>query len=138
MGINKFQPFSFKTIDDFLEYLPEDELEIVQLLRELVFECIPEVKEKLSYNVPFYSKHKRICFIWPASVPWGNHKQKGVRLGFASGNLMNDDMGYLDKGERKQVYTKDFMAAKEIDVDIVRIYLFEAALVDDGLKKGKV
>lgn len=137
MASNKFQPFSFKTLDDFLEHLTEDELEIVQVLRELIFECIPEVKEKLSYNVPFYSKHKRICFIWPASVPWGNHKQEGVRLGFANGNLMNDDIGYLDKGERKQVYTKDFMSVKEIDVDIVRAYLFEAALIDEQIKRQK-
>lgn len=135
MAKNKFQPFSFKTIDHFLAHLTEDELEMVQLLRELVLECIPEVKEKLSYNVPFYSKHKRICFIWPASVPWGKHKQEGVRLGFTNGNLMNDDMGYLDKGERKQVYTKDFRSVKEIDVDIVRAYLFEAALVDEQVGK---
>jgi hypothetical protein len=32
----------------------------------------------------------------------------GVRLGFTNGNLMQDETGYLDKGDRKQLLWKDF------------------------------
>lgn len=137
MSRNKFQNVDFKTVDDFLDYLPEHERPIVDLLRELILDCIPDVKEKLSYNVPFYKRHSNICFIWPASVPWGKHRQEGVRLGFTKGYLMNDDLNYLDKGERKQVYMKDFTKLEEIDIDLLKAYIFEAILVDETINRGK-
>jgi hypothetical protein len=43
----KMQNVSFKTIDDFLEFLPEDELKMVELLRKLIFYCIPDCEEKI-------------------------------------------------------------------------------------------
>lgn len=135
MPRNKFQNVDFDGIEDFLDYLPEDERQMVDILREIILDSIPDVKEKLSYNVPFYSRYSNICFLWPASVPWGNHQQEGVRLGFTKGYLINDDMGYLDKGARKQVYTKDFSNAQEIETDMVRAYIFEAVLVDEKAKK---
>ncbi len=124
------QPINFKSIEDFLAYLPKNELKVVQFLRELVQECIPHCTEKLSYNVPYYSVHKRICFVWPSSVPWGKVKKDGVLFGFCQGNLLNDELNYLDKGSRKQVYTKTFMSIQDIDVDLFRTYLFEAIEVD--------
>ena len=107
--MNKFQPIKFSSIEDFLDYLTPYELEIVLMLRDLIKTSIPNVKEKLSYNVPFYSLHKRICFIWPASVPWGKVEKNGVILGFSNGNLLPDPEGFLEKGTRKQVYTKTFL-----------------------------
>lgn len=124
------QDVSFSGIDDFLAYLPLEELRIVQRLRSLIEEAIPGCTEKLSYNVPFYKGHSNICFIWPPSVPWGNMKQKGVRLGFSKGYLLEDAIGYLDKGTRKQVFCKDFYALNEINEPLLLAYLHEAALLD--------
>jgi hypothetical protein len=97
------QNVNFKTIEEFLDYLPKDELDIVLHLRSLIGECIPNFKEKLSYNVPYYWHHSRICFIWPSSITWGNVKTKGVRFGFVNGYLMRDEINYLEKENRKQV-----------------------------------
>ena len=133
----KMQSVSFKNVDEFLAYLPKDELKIVEFLRNNVLECIPGCREKLSYNVPYYSKHYGICFIWPASVAWGSKiTYKGVRLGFANGYLLSDESNYLDKGDRKQVYWKDFADIKEIDVALIKSFLYEAALIDE--EKGKM
>ena len=101
----KMQSVSFKNLDEFLENLPEVELKIVKLLRNINFDCSPLITEKLSYNVPFYKLNKTIFFIWPASILWGKTKSyEGVRLGFTSGNLMQDELNYLDKGNGKFVY----------------------------------
>ncbi len=127
--MNKFQNVSFKSISDFLSYLPEEELFIVERLRELIFDCIPDAKEKLSYNVPFYSRFSRICFIWPGSVPWGTIKS-GVLLGFCKGHLLSD-ISYLEVGERKEVYTKTFYNLKEINTPVIRQLLHEAAVIDE-------
>jgi len=133
----KMQNVSFKSIDEFLDYLPDNERKVVDFLREIILECIPECHEKLSYKVPYFSKNKRICFIWPASIPWGNVKMKGIQLGFCQGYLLQDDINYLEKGNRKQVYSKTFYNVNEIDVDLLRAYLFDAVAVDEQFKKGQ-
>ena len=130
------QNVSFKNVEEFLDFLPDKEREIVDYLRENIFECIPDCKEKLSYNVLYYYKHSRICFIWPASVPWGNVKMAGVQLGFCRGNLLHDDIDYLEKGSRKQVYSKTFFEIAEIAVDLLRAYLFDAVEVDEQFRKN--
>lgn len=132
------QNVSFKSVDEFLEFLPEDELKIVEFLRVLIFDCVPGVVEKLSYNVPFYRKNKGLFFIWPASILWGNKKSyKGVRFGFQQGYLLSDEIGFLDRGERKQVYYKDYTTIKEADAELLRSFIFEAAEIDEQFKKKK-
>ncbi len=135
--MKNIQNVSFKTIDDFLEYIPADEYNIVTRLRKIVLESIPECIEKISYNVPYYYRNSRICFIWPASVPWGNVKKTGVQLGFCNGYLLNDDINYLDRGNRKQVYSKTFTKLKEINNDLLRSYILEAVTLDEKFSKRK-
>ncbi|MBL0103197.1 MAG: DUF1801 domain-containing protein [Bacteroidetes bacterium] len=130
------QNVSFKSFEEFLDFLPEDELKVTEFLRKIVFECIPDATEKLAYNVPYYKRHKNICFIWPASILWGKKKTySGVRFGFVSGHLLPDEPGFLEKGDRKFVYWKDFGNLKEINVELLKAYIYEAVLVDQKLAK---
>lgn len=132
------QHVHFDSIDNLLEYLPPDELRITERLRKLIFDCVPEVTERLSYNVPFYKLNKGMFFIWPSSVLWGKTKTyEGVRFGFQQGYLLTDEIDYLDKGNRKQVYYRDFRTLKDIDGDLLRTYIFEAVIVDEQFKKKK-
>ena len=132
------QNVKFSSVDEFLDFLPVDELKVVEFLRRIVFNCIPDITEKLAYNVPYYKRNKNICFIWPASVLWGKKKTyEGVRFGFTSGYLLQDEMNYLDKGDRKQVYWKDFTEIKEIDVDLLKTYIFDAYIIDQSFSKIK-
>lgn len=126
---NKFQPIDFQDLDDLYAFLPEEELQMVKILRQLVYECIPEVKEKLSYNVPFFRVRKNICFIWPGSVPWGGTFE-GVQFGFVKGHLMLNEDGYLDAGKRKFVRTRVFKSPREIDIEKMRSLLYEALILD--------
>lgn len=106
---SKIQSVSFRNVDEFLDYLTVDELKIVKLLRNIIFEGSQHITEKLSYNVPFYKIDKTIFFIWPTSILWGKTKSyEGVRHGFTSGYLMQDELNYLDKGNRKIAYYRDF------------------------------
>ena len=130
-----FQTVAFRSVAEFLHYLPHEELQIVEQLRRLVFECIPEGKEKLAYNVPFYYRYSRICFIWPGAVGWGGVKS-GVQLGFCKGNLLSDN-SYLHGGSRKEVYIKTFHHKSEIDTRTLRQLLYEAAVIDEEAAKEK-
>lgn len=126
------QNVNFKSMDEFFSFLPEEELELVERLRDILLDCIPDCVEKLSYNVPYYSVRKKICFIWPGAVFWGSKRSyEGVRLGFVYGNLMHDDIDYLEKSDRKQVYYKTFTSTDEIDEDLLRAYFMDAALIDE-------
>ncbi len=130
----------FQEYPGILDFLPADELMMVERLRELVYQAIPDCSEKLAYNVPYFKRHANICFIWPASVPWGKVSQQGVRLGLTKGFLLQDEIKYLDKGTRKEVYYKDFMTSDDINETIVLTYLTRAADVDEEvylLKKEK-
>jgi hypothetical protein len=130
MNDDKIQPVHFKSIGEFMDYLPKEEHKIVEALRTLVLDCLPNSREKLSYNVPYYFLNARVCFIWPASVPWGKVKMNGVVLGFCKGYMLNDACNYLEKGTRKQVYTKTFTHVQEIDTLLLKSYLYEALEVD--------
>lgn len=134
--MNKFQSVKFESVEDFLNYLPDNELKIVEALRSMMFECIPDVKEKLSYNVPYYYRFSRVCFIWPGSVPWGKVPKEGVELGFCKGHLLADP-SYLNIENRKQVYIKTFYSIKEIDWSVTRQLIYEAVVIDEEQAKLK-
>ena len=134
--MSKFQPIRFSSVNELLDYLPPDELKLVERLQSLVLECIPDATEKLSYNVPYYYRHARICYIWPGSVPWGKTVKQGVELGFCKGHRLADP-GYLERGTRKEVYTKTFYSTRDIDAATIRQLLYEAVAIDDAGKRLK-
>lgn len=127
------QKIKFRNIGDFLDSLPNHELKIVEILRDLVLESIPDCKEKLAYNVPFYYRHSRVVFIWPASVPWGSI-ENGVALGFCKGTQLFN----LDTADKKSVGRKVFKSTKDINIYEIRQLLFEAVLLDEQDHKRKI
>lgn len=134
----KMQNVSFASIDELLDFLPDDELKITQRLRKIVFDCAPLLTEKLSYNVPYYKMNKGLFFIWPASVLWGKKQtHTGVRFGFQQGHLLTDENNCLDRGGRKQVYWRDYADVKEIDADLLRTFIYEVITIDEQFKSTK-
>ena len=117
-----------RNIDELFDSLPESERLTASILRELVRENLPEAREKLSWGAPFYHGRRSICYIWPASIPWGKLKE-GVALGFTKAYLL-DHGGYLNVGERKQLGRHVFLSPEEIDVEIVTALLQQALALD--------
>ncbi len=133
----RMQAVSFESVTECLDALPHEEVIVVERLRALIFECVPDVEEYLSFNVPYYRRNAGLYFIWPGSIGWGKSRYPGVRLGFQSGYLMADEIGYLDVGSRKRIYWRDFQSLAEIDLELLRSYLLEAVVVDDQKAKQK-
>jgi hypothetical protein len=129
------------TVDEVISQLPRAEAVIVRRLRSLVLECLPKAAEKVSYGVPFYTRHRMICFIWPPSLNWGKQQytleNKGVTLGFCQGNRMANEDGLLLAEGRKQVLCVYYKSVKEIEEDQVRAWLFEAELIDETFARAK-
>ena len=134
--MNKFQHVHFADVQECLEYLPPNERQLVNYLRHLIFECIPQVTERLNYNAPFYFKNKRIGYIWPGSIPWGGLKE-GVAIGFAHAHLLHDEWNFLNRENKKTTGSHTFKSLHEVQQheDIIRTLLFEAAALDELKKK---
>ncbi len=120
----------FRSLVELWDHMPEDERIIMDVLRQIILDQLPATcKEKLTFNVPYFYGKRRICMIWPGSVPWGGFK-KGVLLGFSQGNRLKDKKHYLKHGTNKQVYYKIFQSADEIDVKAIASLIKEAVEVD--------
>ncbi len=115
---------------EFWEHLSLDERQITDVLRQIIKQTLAQnTKEKLAYNVPYYYGKRRICFIWPASVPSGGFK-KGVMLGFCYGHQLPDKPNYLVHGTNKQVYYRIFHSVEEINESAIISLLQEAIQLD--------
>lgn len=134
------QNVQFRSVGELFDFLDPERLEMVELLRELVLETVPGVEERLSFNVPFYRRYGALCFIWPGSVSWGSTVWEGVEFGFNNGHLLADEDRYLDRGKRKQVFTKRFFSVQDVKMNIERLraLLMEAAEVNELLQMEKM
>ncbi len=128
---NKFQPVDYRDVEDLLSQLPSEELLLVNYLRNLILETLPQVKEKLAYNVPFYYLKKRIAFIWPASVPWGKLRE-GVALGFTQGYLFSDQ-SVFPSTDHKVIRQFIFNSPEDVDPYLIKALILEAVEIDNSL-----
>ncbi len=117
-------------IEEFFDSLPSKERVIVKLLREIILDVDPRITEKLSYGVPYYSRKRRICFIWPQSAPYGP-KDALVSFGLCYGHMLSNEQGVLLSEGRTQVSIIKYSNLSEIKVPTVNAILHEALLVDD-------
>lgn len=133
--IPRQSPVKVRNLVELYTLLPEDEKLIVDVLRQIISETLPEYcKEKISYNVPFFYGNKGICIIWPSTVPRGGIKN-GVLLGFWYGNKLTDDDRFLSRGTNKQVFYKIYHTLDEIDENPIKKLLKEAIRLDASFKK---
>jgi hypothetical protein len=120
---------------ELFAFLPENERIIVDVLRQIIIESLPEhCKEKISFNVPFFYGNKGICIIWPSAIPRGGIK-RGVLLGFWYGNKLIDRDNFLIHGTNKQIFYKIYQVPEEIDDKPIKKLLKEAIKLDNSFKK---
>lgn len=123
-----------QSLTELYEQLPDHELLLVEILRQIIKEQLPAYcKEKISYNVPYFYGNKGICIIWPASVPRGG-VSSGVLLGFWQGNKLKDQDQYLKHGSNTKIFYKIYQSADEID-EIAITKLLKEAIELDGIWK---
>lgn len=135
--MNFQQGIKFQSFVEFWEFLPEEERVITDVLRQIILNYLPSgFKEKLSYNVPYFYGNRRVCLIWPGSIPWGGIRE-GVLLGFCQGNKLPDSENYLIHGTNKQVYYKIFHSVDEIDEAAIAKLIKEAVEVDSKFRSSK-
>ncbi|POY39310.1 hypothetical protein C3K47_02090 [Solitalea longa] len=136
--MNNSYPLKIQSIAHLFDVLPENERLIVDILRQIIHETLPNnCKEKIAFNVPYYYGKKGICIVWPARIPRGGIKE-GVLLGFWYGNKLADTDNYLTHGTNKQIFYKIYKSPEEIDQEAIVKLLNEAIQLDNrwGIRKS--
>jgi uncharacterized protein YdeI (YjbR/CyaY-like superfamily) len=124
------QKIKFHSLTELWSHLTDHERIITDILRQIITENLPKnYKEKLAWNVPCYYVNKRICIIWPASIPGGGVKE-GVLLGFSQGYKLKDKHKYLEKGTNKRIYYKIILSVDDIDEKAIKDLIKEALKID--------
>ena len=124
----------FLSYIEFWEYISEEERILTDVLRQLILQHLPtHCKEKLVNNVPYFFGKRRICFIWPGSIPGGGFR-KGVMLGFSFGNKLPDLENYLTHGTNKRIFYKIYNSVEELN-EVPIVALLNEAIVVDSLYK---
>ncbi|MBV6439512.1 MAG: hypothetical protein EPGJADBJ_01153 [Saprospiraceae bacterium] len=125
-----------KDFDSFYADLLPAEKSVCLRLRDLLGEHFPELREKFAYGVPYYWRYSRICFIYPSSFPYSG-METGVAFGFARGQLLSNEQGLLDLGERKEVGYVRLLSEKDIREEPILELLHEAVLLDAEIERQK-
>ena len=123
------------TYEQFYFNLPATEQALVSELRDLVLSCSSDFREKMSYNVPYYFRHSRVCFIWPASVKYG--PKVGVWLGLCRGAWLSNEQNLIHMDNRKEVGVIPINKISDIDTAAFRQILQEAIILDDEMLSKK-
>ncbi len=79
-------------------YEQTDELrELLLLLRTIILKVDSKITEKISYRIPFFYRHKSLCYL--------NPKKVGVDIGFWNGINFKHNAHLLELQNRKQIKT---------------------------------
>ena len=71
-------------------------------------------------------------FIWPGSVWWGSKQTfSGVQFGFTQGHRLINLDNHFNQGQRKQVIIKTYTHIRDINIELVRAFLYESAILDE-------
>ena len=119
-----------KLVTKFIENLPGEEKKMMILLRDVILEINPAFEEKFAFGVPYYYLNKRVCFIWPTSIPRSG-LQEGVIFGLCNGVILKKKFDIISCGSNKVVGWIQYYSAKEIKPQIIKDILTEAIIFQE-------
>lgn len=100
------------------------------------FGQFPRFKGEVCLRRSFYHRNARVCFLYPASLPYSGIST-GVSFGFNKGYLLSNEQGLLDMGTRKEVAYIALQHEKDINEAAFLEILHEAVLIDSEMSSGK-
>ena len=111
------------TVDDFIEakVLPEFR-PIVAMIRELMRECAPNVKEVISYGIPAYKAKRLLAVISPT--------KKDITFAFSRGAEFEDKYDLL-RGVGKVSKHVKIKKLADVNMEALRYYIRQSLEFDE-------
>lgn len=119
-----------KSVDAFIDALPDDKIRLVERLREMILSQVPGIEEKLSFKIPFYHYYGMFCYINPTAA--------GVDLGFCRGKDLLDEFPVLQLKSRAIIATLPLSNEKDIEDFKVREIVLTAAAWNKEARQLKI
>jgi hypothetical protein len=119
-----------KAVDAFIDGLPPDKAVLVNRVRELLHELVPEIVEKLSFKIPFYHYHGMFCYINPT--------EKGIDLGFCRGKDLTEEFPQLQLKERAIIATVLIQSVRDFEKLQLRELITAAAIWNEEARRLKI
>lgn len=114
-----------KPVDHYIFNLKEPYQSIMLYVRQLAFNCLPDLEERFSYKVPFYYYHKKPLFY--LNVLKG---KSYVDVAFMQGLILEKDFPVLkNDNNRKQVRSLQIKSLETFNIDIFKQLLHAASLL---------
>jgi hypothetical protein len=79
-------------VDAYIEALPDQQQEVMQYLRTLIWRTVPQVEERFSFKIPFYHYFGMFCYL--------SKDGNGVSLSFCRGKDLVDAFPQLQQKSR--------------------------------------
>lgn len=121
---------TLKTVDEYIDQLPEEKAGLVQIVRNLMLSLVPGIQEKLSFRIPFYHYYGMFSYL--------NATKNGVDVGFCRGRDLTDVFPQLQVKRRAIVATVTVRADKDIDTLQLEQIIIAAALWNEEAKRNKI
>ena len=95
-----------KAVDEYIDSAPKEQKEILETLRNLIFDAVPNLIEGFKWNQPVYALEKNFAYL--------KSNKQHVNLGFFSFDKIEDPEGLLE-GTGKSMRHIKIKSQNEID-----------------------
>lgn len=119
-----------RQVDSYIESLPEDKKELCFLIRELIFENVPDVEERFSYKLPVYHYFGMFMFL--------NNTKKGIDVAFMRGKDLLEAFPQLENKGRAIIASVCIKSKKDIATYDLRQMILTAANWNREAKELKI
>lgn len=108
-----------RKVDEFIESMPEEKRELCEKIREMIWEHVPAVEEKISFKIPFYNYFGMFMYLNPS--------KEGIDVGFCRGKDLVDAFPQLTTGNRAIVAILSIKNKKDIyELDLRQLIISAA------------
>jgi len=119
-----------RTVDEYIEGLPDNKRGITELLREMIVENVPDIEEKLSFKIPFYHYFGMFMYL--------NNTREGIDVAFCRGKDLVNEFPQLSLKNRATIATITISTKKDITSFQVREMIVTAAAWNKEAKRLKI
>lgn len=119
-----------KTIDEYIDQLPEEKAGLVQKLRHLMLSLVPGIQEKFSFKIPFYYYHGMFSYL--------NATKDSVNVAFCRGKDLINEFPQLEIKNRAIIASVSIKTEKDIDTFQLKQIIVAAAIWNEEAKRNKI
>lgn len=119
-----------RSVDEYIESLPDGRRGICELIRELILSNVPGIEEKISFKIPFYHYFGMFMYL--------NNTKEGIDVAFCRGKDLLEEFPQLNIKNRATIATVNIQTKNDIAKVSLRELIVAAAAWNEEAKRLKI